>query len=145
MFILKYWETALALLVVGLSAWVFHTSVIHHMEKVQNAALEAQEKSLTANCKKAQQITKDVDYEYQNQLTDLNEQLTLAKRVQHNRCITVLGSRPGESHAKKGNAELPNAHGIPADDLLDFAADCEKTGRQLDALQSFTRQVEENR
>ena len=53
----------------------------------------------------------------------------------------MMEARPTKDFVGRMNALIPekDGEGIISDALIDFAADAEKTGLQLDACQAFTK------
>lgn len=115
----------------------YHSYRVRSLESSHKAAMSSLQEDLVQQCNKDKQITTEVSYELQTQLTDARRQLDAAKRVQRNRCIPTP-ARPAAGHdATSANQEFHQPDGLYADVLLDFAYDAEVVGRQLDSCQSF--------
>lgn len=128
-----------------LLCWALHNIQISRLEKKYRQALITQAVTLKAECDKEKQLTMEVSNDLQDKLADLRDQLDNAKRVQPNRCVPVAAGSSRRPDVFTQNAQLSDANGVYSDDLLDFAAECEQTGRQLDGLQGFVKKVWQTR
>lgn len=139
-FILAVGVTAL---VVGLTGYGLHSWAMSRAEARQVAALNHQKDTLVGECQKDKQTTEETSHELQNQLSDVLGQLDRAKRLRTNRIVPVAAGGTGGHDGAAQNQELPDGDGaeITSDFLLDFAADAEQVGRQLDSCQGFIRRV----
>lgn len=139
--LLKYWQIILTALVtalvVGLVGWTYHGWSVGRLNARHEAALVSQQTALQGECQKDKLITQEISNDYQNQLSDLRQQLAAIKRVQPNRCVPTASRPASRRDDAKGNPQLSDAHGVFTDDLYDFAFDAEQVGRQLDACQGF--------
>lgn len=139
--LLKYWHIILTALVtalvVGLAGWAYHAWSVGRLNASHAAALANQQTALQDECQKDKLITQEISHDYQNQLSDLRQQLAAIKRVQPNRCVPTTPRPASGRDDAKGNPQFSDAHGVFTDDLYDFAFDAEQVGRQLDACQGF--------
>lgn len=139
--LLRYWSQAVSALVAGLVVYsicdFLYTRKAEYVAAMHRQELAAQSADLTQKFIKAQQVTVEVSNAYQEQLTDLRNQLATVKRVQPNRCIATPSRTAIGRDAAAPDAQLPQPDGVFTDDLYDFAADAEQVGRQLDACQNF--------
>lgn len=141
--IIKYWIVIPAILVTGFIAFQLHKIDVARLEAKQNKALAAQEKQLNEACDKAQQITKEVSHDYQEQLSTLGRQLDTLKRVRaQSKCVPVSNS-PARRDEPTHAGEFFRHHGLRTDWLYDFAGDAEKYRLQLIACQNFIKKERE--
>lgn len=134
-----------AIIITALLCWALHTVIVNRLDSKYKQALIDQAVKLTTGCNDDKKLTEEASNEYQAQITDLNQQLARAKRVQPNHCVAVTPGSSRRPDVFTKNEQLSHEDGVYSDDLLDFAADCEATGRQLDGLQSFVKNVWQSR
>lgn len=138
---LRYWRYGLVVLTTSLLCLQLHNAVMAVAEQTFKTRLAERETALTDQCTKDQLKTERLSNEQQAALTDINRRLAAAKRLrQPTACVHVPAPTSNPDAATTG-AGLPERNGISAAALLDFAADAERTGTQLDALQKFVREV----
>ena len=141
--IIKYWIVIPAILVTGFIAFQLHKIDVARLEAKQNKALAAQEKQLNEACDKAQQITKEVSHDYQEQLSNLGRKLDTLKRVHANtQCVPITGTAAGRDEPARAG-EFSGPHGIRPDWLYDTAAEADKYRLQLIACQDFIKKERE--
>jgi len=143
--LLKHWRgiaLSVGSILLGVAlCHLFYTWRIERIRAGHQEDLQVQAAELTAKCEAGKKITMEVSREYQSKIADLSRQLAGAKRLRPNRCVpTITHPAPGDNGAP-ADGELPIPDGVFTDDLLDFAADAEQVGRQLDSCQEFISKV----
>lgn len=115
--------------------------LVKSVEKERDAA-----KLDFAQCLSDQQLTKDVSYDYQTKLANLNRQLATSKRLQRDdgKCTPVTSPAAGHNGAAgAGQSVRPN--GIEAGWLRDYAFEAETYRLQLIGCQDFVTKTWESR
>lgn len=108
--------------------------------KAVNISLNAW-KSAMETCDKEREISYATSEQYQNKLSALDLKLK-SLRVQYSAaCIKI--NPPGGSDATAAPGKLSGPHGLNADALLDFAADCERERLKVIGLQEYSKNLNE--
>lgn len=103
--------------------------------KVQEAA--------TKNCIREGEISYEVSEEYQGRIAGLDRQLRALRLHYSATCVPV--EAPGGPYATPAPGKLPGPHGINAEALLEFAADCERERLKVIGLQDYSRRINDGR
>ena len=140
LFLLNNWKSILCILATAALAFLLHSLDVYRIEAQHRVELEAQAKSLDAQCLKEKAVTEGVSNDYLEKLHALNSRYD-SLRVQHGRCVSVAASKPAVRDNATAAAELPRQDGksvgLTSDALFSFARDAEHVRLQLLGCQSF--------
>ncbi|WP_020184557.1 hypothetical protein [Methylopila sp. 73B] len=135
--LLRYWSQILAAVIGGLLVWFVHT-MLRDVAEIRHAqAMEAQQKSLVAECAASKQKSQEAFNDFQKRLDTRDGELAAARRLLADR-PTVLIRRPaGQSGQTAPAGEHGAADGVDTGTFLDFAGECEGYRLQVSGLLDF--------
>jgi len=152
--VLNNWKviaaSAATAVIVGMAGMGLHGCSVDRLETKHKAAMEAaaaqctaDKDGLKATCLQDKQLTTEASNAYQTNIADLNRQLANLKRVRQqttgaNACVPIAGPAGGFDGGASG-AKYAQPHGVDANALYDYAAECEQYRLQLKGLQTFNR------
>lgn len=135
--LLKYRQAILAGVLVSALAFGLHRLDVYRIEALHRQQLANQKAELDAQCAADKALTKEVSRDYQTRLASLADQLARARRVR-NTCVVPTTQPTDGRDAAPGAGEPVRPHvGVPADALLDYAAEAERYRLQLLSCQEF--------
>lgn len=100
--------------------------------------LKAQE-AATKNCIREGEISYETSEKYQERIAGLDNQLRALRLQYRGACVPVQA--PGGLDATPAPGKLPGPHGLNAEALLEFAADCERERLKVIGLQEYSRKI----
>lgn len=141
--LLANWKSVLAVAATLALCLMLHKLHAQWAEARHAAEIVKVKQAMTAECEKAQAITKGVSNAYQAKLTSLDAKLSSARRLYANRCVAVQGIAAAGHHAATAGKELSGGNaGVAADRLIDLAGRAEKVRLKLIGCQAFISATE---
>lgn len=92
-------------------------------------------------CVESSQIAKEVSYEYQSEISNLNRRLRDVRRMLADACVPVDQSSDGRN-ATSADGELRRANGVPASRILDIAESAERVRLRLISCQKYLTKIQ---
>lgn len=117
---------------------------LHNIDARWTKARHAQELAdqkvgLEAQCAADKAITQEVSHDYQARLAALADQLARARRLRNTCVVPTTPPTRGRDAAPLAGEPIRPHVGVPADALLDYAAEAERYRLQLLSCQEFVR------
>jgi len=122
-------------------SFLIHTIDVSRIEKDWEARLEAQKIAQIAACEADKQITKEVDHDQNRKINALNKRLADARRLYADQCVPIATHPSGLDHGSPAGAQPAGKDGVPAEALLDLAAEGERYRLTLISCQDFVRRI----
>lgn len=139
--IINWPQAIIVAIIVALAGFGLHSLDVWRLDAQHQSDLTAQAKALRDICDNNSDITKEVDYATQSQISNLNTQYLSLERLRDSACPMSITSPPSGDNGAASGGKLAHKNAPTINALLDIAHDGEKYRLQLKGCQDFIKKT----